>query len=193
LALLELVSFEKLVAADDATLLRLARDGRDRRDEVFRVLYDRYKDELLGFLARFLGSDALAEDVHQEAFFRVYRSLDRCDPESSFRAFVYQVARNAGIDAVRARAKDARLARARAELARGEAAPDFVRELESREALDRLPEDARALLIQRHAVGMSLAELAASWSVHERTIRARLRAAAGLLARSLHIPTEGRP
>ncbi len=55
----------------------------------------------------------------------------------------------------------------------------------TRGALDDLPPDARALLLQRHGLGMSIAELSESWSVTERTVMNRLKGAVLLLARAL--------
>ena len=58
------------------------------------------------------------------------------------------------------------------------------RELAAR-ALDSLPDDLKALLVQRHSLGMTLPELAESWSCAERTITTRLREAAGLFAQAV--------
>ena len=177
---------------DDRTLLRLAQADASRRSEVFGTLYERHADEVFGFLCRLLGDESLAEDVHQEAFFRVHRGLDGVDPGGSCRAWIFQIARNAAVDALRLRQKDARLRAGK--LARDEAPSTnpVLREVDAREraerarvALDALPPDAKALLLQRHGLGMKLEELAASWSCTERTIRNRLRAAAGALAGAL--------
>jgi len=48
-----------------------------------------------------------------------------------------------------------------------------------------LPEETRALLIQRHGLDMTLDDLAESFACDERTVRRRLVAAGELLARAL--------
>src|SRR5207253_699020 len=78
-------------------------------DGAFRVLYERYKDEIHGFLFRLLRDDARAEDVLQETFFRVYKALETFDASRSFRAWLYQITRNAAIDAIRQKRKDERI------------------------------------------------------------------------------------
>jgi RNA polymerase sigma-70 factor (ECF subfamily) len=180
---------------DDAALVELARTHKEAAEKAFRELYDRYKDEVFAFLARLLRDDALAEDVLQEAFFRVYKSLDRFEPEKSFRAWLYQIARHAALDAIRIRRKEERLADEKARRVEG-AVADSAAEAEradevrrAKDALAALPEETAALLIQRHGLGMKLEALAESFSVNERTIRTRLVAAAALLAKKL----EGRP
>jgi RNA polymerase sigma-70 factor (ECF subfamily) len=183
-------------ARDDGALVRLALTHKAQGDGAFRVLYERYKDEIHGFLVRLLRDDALAEDVLQETFFRVYRNLERCDTERSFRAWLYQITRNAALDAIRVRKKDVRLEQAKArEASDAPPAADEATRRESvaraQEALDTLPEETRALLIQRHGLGMKLEELAVSFQCTERTVRARLVTAAGLLAQALGRPQGG--
>ncbi|HZU96823.1 MAG TPA: RNA polymerase sigma factor [Planctomycetota bacterium] len=177
--------------ADDGTLVELARDHKEKAETAFRALYERYKDEVFAFLARLLQDDVLAEDVLQESFFRVYKNLERFEKGRSFRAWLYQIARNAALDAIRVRRKEDRLAteagkRAAATDADASAEAEAGDErLRAREALASLPEETRALLIQRHGLGMKLEALAESFSCNERTIRSRLVAAAALLQRAL--------
>ncbi len=160
-------------------------------DEAFRRLYDRHKDGVFSFLARLLRDDALAEDVLQETFLRVHRSLDSYDPERSERAWVFQIARNAALDAIRVRKKTERILEEtrRRSSTESQDATDLVarreEETSTRRALESLPPDVRAMLLQRHGLDMKVAELAESWSCTEKTVTARLRAAATKLAEEL--------
>jgi len=180
-------------STDDRELVDRAVKGGADGDAAFRSLYDRHKAEVFGYLIRLLRDEPLAEDVLQEAFVRIYRALDQYDPERSFRAWLFQIARNAAVDAVRLARKEEKLREGSARRLSARAADEPVvpevslREAreEARSALDGLPHDARALLVQRHGLGMSVAELAESWSVTERTVANRLRAAGVLLARVL--------
>ena len=61
------------------------------------------------YLRHLLADDDLAEDITQETFIRVYRRLRTFRFRSKFSTWVFQVARNAGIDAIRARARLQRL------------------------------------------------------------------------------------
>jgi RNA polymerase sigma-70 factor (ECF subfamily) len=159
------------------------------RDAAFRARYEEHRREVFGYLIRLLGDEALAEDALQEAFLRAFRAFDQYDPERSFRAWLFQIARNAALDALRLERKHGKLREARRV---GEAVEHVIPEVARREdadrtraALDALPPDARALLLQRHGLDMSIAELAESWSVTERTVSNRLKAAVLLLARTL--------
>jgi RNA polymerase sigma-70 factor (ECF subfamily) len=156
----------------------------------FEALYRRYDTEVFRFLARLLGDSALAEDVLQDTFMRVYRGRSRFDPTRRFRPWLYRIARNAAANAVRARKK----VKFVKEDAGGEAhkSDRLSRELDgamahaqTRGALESLTQEHRTLLLQRHQLGMKLKELAASYDCTERTIRNRLHAAADELARAI--------
>lgn len=170
---------------DDAAPSRASGPGEHA---AFLELYRRHRVELLAFLVRYLRDAALAEDVLQETFVRVHANLDAAPP-CSFRAWVHRVARNVATDALRREGKQERLAAGRG--AAGPA-PGPDSEAASREATDRaraalttLPDEERALLLQRHASGLSLDELAAAWDCTERTIRNRLERATQALARAI--------
>ncbi|MBI3725642.1 RNA polymerase sigma factor [bacterium] len=177
---------------DDAALVRLARSDDSSREKACLELYERYKDEVFSFLLRLVGERELALDTSQEAFFRLYRFLDRFDPERPFRPWLHQIVRNAALDALRLRRKEKHmLADAPPAEARGENG-GVVGEVAGREeiadarrAIDALPEETRALLLQRHGLGMKLEDLAASFSCTERTVRNRLHMAASELAHVL--------
>ncbi|MGH8927580.1 MAG: RNA polymerase sigma factor [Acidimicrobiia bacterium] len=53
------------------------------------------------FLCHQLGDPALAEDVTQETFIKVYKKLDSYQFRSKFSTWVLAIARNSGIDALR--------------------------------------------------------------------------------------------
>jgi RNA polymerase sigma-70 factor (ECF subfamily) len=184
------------VEQDDAALVALARERRDQLDPAFRELFSRHKDPIFAFLVRLLRDRELAEDVLQESFFRVFLNLDRFSPaRSSFRTWLYQIARHTAIDMLRSKEKRERLfAEKAAESSPPEDEDSAVKAEQStraQRALETLPEETRALLIARHGLGMKLDELAASWSVNERTIRSRLLRAAESLARALLLERGG--
>ncbi len=82
-----------LEAVADETLMRrvCAQDV-----DAFRVLYFRYEVRVFNFLLRCTGERALAEDLLQETFWRVWQAARTFDPaRGEFRAWLYRVALNA--------------------------------------------------------------------------------------------------
>lgn len=79
----------------DEALLGAYVDG-DRA--AFRELLGRYRDELLHFLTRFLGSRASAEDVFQETFLQVHLSADTFDTSRRLKPWLFTIAANKARD-----------------------------------------------------------------------------------------------
>jgi RNA polymerase sigma-70 factor (ECF subfamily) len=64
--------------------------------EAFGVLYRRYELRVFSFLFRCAGNRALAEDLLQETFWRVWQAARTFDPaRGGFRSWLYRVALNA--------------------------------------------------------------------------------------------------
>ncbi len=90
----------------DPDLVRAAAAG-DRA--AFERLVRLYQEPVWRFLRHLVRDPALAEDVAQETFLRAYRNLAGFAHQSRFSTWLFQIARNAGIDALRRRDRGARL------------------------------------------------------------------------------------
>jgi RNA polymerase sigma-70 factor (ECF subfamily) len=78
-------------AVNDIRLVEQAQRG-DR--EAFVALYHRYVNEIYGYLYNQIGDAHDAEDLTSETFLRLVRSLDSFAGRSSFRTWLYEIARN---------------------------------------------------------------------------------------------------
>jgi RNA polymerase sigma-70 factor (ECF subfamily) len=145
---------------DEARLIAAARRGESR---AFAALVDAHQQAVRGFLRRFCGFWADADDIAQEAFVTAWRKLERFEGRSSFRSWVsgigYRIARDARRSHARSAQRDADW-RAEQEQHGAEAAP-----IEDRMALATamagLPEDQRAAVALCLGEGFSHAEAAA--------------------------------
>ena len=73
-------------------------------DESFRTAVEPHRRELLVFCYRMLGSVDDAQDVLQETLTRAWRAFGRYDPSrASVRTWLYRIATNACLDALKAR------------------------------------------------------------------------------------------
>ncbi|MCA9744280.1 sigma-70 family RNA polymerase sigma factor [candidate division KSB1 bacterium] len=60
----------------------------------FDLIVERYKDQLLNFVYRFLGNQEQAEDILQETFLRVYRNRHAYRRVAKFSTWIYTIAGN---------------------------------------------------------------------------------------------------
>ncbi len=87
-----------LQSESDERLVKLHVDGQSGAiDELIR----RYRDELFGYLVRFTGSRALAEDVFQETFLQIHLSAASFDVDRRLKPWLYTIATNKARDARR--------------------------------------------------------------------------------------------
>src|SRR5919106_6413058 len=85
----------------DRTLAR-ARAGDE---QAFRSLTDPYRRELQLHCYRIVGSAHDAEDLVQETLLAAWRGLERFEGRSSVRAWLYRIATNRCLNALRARGR----------------------------------------------------------------------------------------
>jgi RNA polymerase sigma-70 factor (ECF subfamily) len=68
----------------------------------FETLMRAHADAVYGHALRFFGDPHAAEDVVQEVFLKVYRSIDSFDEKSAFSTWLFRVTRNVCLDLFRA-------------------------------------------------------------------------------------------
>ncbi len=81
----------------DEELARAVTDRGAGSQDAFRVLYERYRWRLLGFL-KGLGVGEALDDVHQDVWLRIWQHLPAKFGGQNFRAWLFQIARNRVVD-----------------------------------------------------------------------------------------------
>ena len=71
----------------------------------FEELADEYSGALFTYLARMTGNQAEADDLLQETLMRIARALPGFEQRSSVKTWVYRIATNVAIDALRKRGR----------------------------------------------------------------------------------------
>jgi RNA polymerase sigma-70 factor (ECF subfamily) len=71
-------------------------------DEVsFELLLQKYRTPVIHFLSRMVRDTALAEDLAQEVFLRVYRAREKYKPSAKFTTWLFRIAANLALNSVR--------------------------------------------------------------------------------------------
>jgi RNA polymerase sigma-70 factor (ECF subfamily) len=191
---------DPLARCTDEELLSRLRGGEH---DVFGHLVRRYERELFGYLRRYLGDDDLAADVFQNTFVAVFTKIAQYEPGRPGRPWLYAIATNQAIDALRRKTRRAErtidpIAPTSGEgtdegrslfdlLAAREADPaDLAEGAETRrrvrEAVAALPDLLRQVIILAYFQGMKYQEIAETLDIPVGTVKSRLHAAVAKLA-----------
>jgi RNA polymerase sigma-70 factor (ECF subfamily) len=175
---------------DEALVLRY----RGGDVAAFEVLLDRYRRGVFRFLRRFVGNDARAEDLAQDAWLRFIGAAPRWKEGGRFKVWLYTAARNLATDAARrashrdseplAPALGAR-PRAPIEAASDAAEGDVLLRSALERAIEALPEEQREVFLLREYEGMPFAEIAEITGAPLPTVKSRMRYALEALRKAL--------
>ena len=84
----------------DLDLMLRVRDGDVAS---FEILLRRHRVPLVSYFCRMVRDRGLAEDLAQEVFLRVYTARERYQPEARFTTWLYRIATNLALNAIRDR------------------------------------------------------------------------------------------
>jgi len=82
----------------DAEIMLRVREGDDTG---FNFLIEKYRKAIVNFMYRMVHNQAVAEELAQEVFLRVYRSRQTYRAEAKFTTWLYRIATNLGVNHAR--------------------------------------------------------------------------------------------
>ncbi len=153
----------------------------------FETLLRRYRLPLVSYFHRMVRDQALAEDLAQEAFLRIYKARERYQPEARFATWLYRIATNLALNAIRDR-KDEVPEPASEDPDGGPALERFVnpqptaeqqllegdRQRLIRQAVESLPGNQRAAVILHKYQEVDYRQIAQILSVSESAVKSLL-------------------
>ena len=164
-----------MLAQPDFGVLRKAQRGDER---AFSLIVRAYETPVYNYVLRLVGDRALAEDLTQEVFLRVYQGLPKFSLRSKFTTWLFQVTKNRVLDELRANERRPRSLVALDDLPPLEALETPVERLEAIDALwaaiDELNVDLKMALLLRDVVGLSYTEIADALEVTLATVKWRI-------------------
>jgi RNA polymerase sigma-70 factor, ECF subfamily len=182
---------------DDRTLVERILGGE--RD-LFTTLVGRYEKRLINYVYRITHRYEEAHDLAQEIFVKVYLALDRYDPKYQFSTWLFRIAQNSAIDALRKKSiSEVPLARPMTDEEPSGKEREFAddgispyRALKNKQlsaaidhAVSQLPSDYRELIQLRHFAELSYEEIASMKKLPLGTVKNKLFRARNLLKESL--------
>jgi len=162
----------------------------------FQALVERHRSMVYRVAFQFAGNHHDAEDIAQEVFIKVYRSLDRFRQDAQITSWMYRIVMNACIDHRRRHSPagaapfgeeaEQRMLNTPEEAPGPEArayAGELGQVLETE--VSRLPPGQRIVFVMRHHQGLKLSEIAESLGLAEGTVKRQLHAAVHRLREAL--------
>lgn len=173
------------MALSEAALLDECRRGNASAFEKLVVLYEK---KVYNLAFRMVGNHEDASDIAQEAFLKVYTSLDQFRGESSFSTWLYRVVSNACLDELRHRARH-KVVSIDTPVSPEDPSPRQIpsKDPEPGHGIERaevsnavqqgikeLPDDHRIILVLRDIQGLSYEEIAQVLNMPLGTVKSRL-------------------
>jgi RNA polymerase sigma-70 factor, ECF subfamily len=182
---------------DDRTLVARILGGDPDR---FTELVTRYEKRVINYVYRITHRYEDAHDLAQDIFVKVYLALDRYDPKYQFSTWLFRIAQNSAIDALRKKSiAEVPLTRPSGDEEGGVVEREFAddgispyRALKNKQlsaaidhAVEKLPADYRELIQLRHFAELSYEEIASMKKLPLGTVKNKLFRARNLLKDAL--------
>jgi len=163
------------LAQPDFGVLRKAQRGDER---AFSLIVRAYEVPVFNYVMRLVGDRALAEDLTQEVFIRVFQGLPKFSLRSKFTTWLFQVTKNRVLDELRASERRPRALVALDDAPQLEVLDAPAEQVEMIEALwtavDGLNTDLKMALLLLYVVGLPYNEIADSLDTTLATVKWRI-------------------
>lgn len=182
---------------EDETLIEDCKQGNDK---AFSLLIDKYKQDCFNVAYQLVGDEQLAEDIAQESFIRVYKSIDNFRGDSAFFTWLYQIVLNLCRDYFRKQPENNPLSLENSSLESilrreipdvADAPENYIEEQELqrmiKKALAELSFKHRQVIVFRDLQGLTYQKIAEILEIPLGTVKSRLNTARNRLQQSLSV------
>jgi RNA polymerase sigma-70 factor (ECF subfamily) len=91
-------NMEAVATCSDAEFMLRVKDGDE---ECFAYLLSKHRGPIVYYLCRMVKNSAVAEELAQDVFLRVYRARQNYEPTAKFTTWLYEIATNVAFDSLR--------------------------------------------------------------------------------------------
>src|SRR5665213_2000242 len=167
----------------------------------WEAIVRQYRRKVFNVAYKFVGKHDEAEDLTQDIFLKIFKSLDTFDRRANFQTWLISISRNLCIDHYRSVRKEREtidrdvdaneLSPASHEISPVQALEQHDRVLLLRQALAALPETLRTAVLMRDIQELSYQEIADALRLPEGTVKSRINRGRTELARRIKMLTTG--
>ena len=177
---------------ESVTEARLVANALAGSDSAFEQIVRRYQRPVISLIARLIGDRAAAEDLAQETFVKAHRSLGAFDATRRLSSWLFRIAHNTALDALRRSRRSAVTYESSADAVADAAVPPEPDPVERaalghalEAALAQLRPDFRAAVLLRYEEGLPFDQIGQVLGVAEATARSHVHRARKELAQHL--------
>jgi RNA polymerase sigma-70 factor (ECF subfamily) len=162
------------------------------QDEAFEELVVAYQTMIFNLSFRFMGDAQEAEDLSQEVFLKIFKSLKQFRGASTLKTWIYRITTNMALNKLKFYKRRRRDKQVSIDKSMGESMPPMSESLPDnrpgperrtlstqiqrrlQEALDSINDDQKAVVILRDIEGLSYEEIAEALEINIGTVKSRL-------------------
>ncbi len=140
--------------------------------EAFGLLVELWQKPLLTFALRYLEQESEALDVVQETWISVIKRLKKLQNPSLFVSWLFRILTNKCIDRIRKKQNEEKIinnANPKSETSKVSNENEYLEQ-----AIQKLPDEHRTLIIMRFGQGLQVGQIAALLNIAEGTVKSRL-------------------
>ena len=157
--------------------------------EMLGVLFDRYQMPLFNFFYKLTANRTTSEDLVQDVFFRILKYRQSYRPGTPFRAWMYQIARNARVDHFRKQRPEVSWENTtEPSVIPGDSAQQNQETQMLYRALLQMPEEKKEVLILSRFQGLKYEEIAQLLGCEVNTVKTKVHRALLELRELFHQP-----
>lgn len=155
----------------------LVSELKNGNEKAFRQLFDLYHQSIYGYSISLLKSKEAAEENVQDVFMKVWQNRKNLDPDLSFKAFIFTIARNQAFNTLNKAANDLALKEAVFyESQKSHEYGDYsIREADCKklrkQAIKQLPPKRKQIFKMSRKKGMSYEEISQELGISINTVR----------------------
>jgi RNA polymerase sigma-70 factor, ECF subfamily len=166
----------QLIGSEDE-LRALTREAREGSEAAFSAIFERFQAPIVNYIHRLVGDWDVANDLAQDSFLKAYNALPRTDESLQISPWLYRIATNTALDALRRRKRitwvpfkiDMEPVAPQSDYAPRQAEGDAIQH-----ALQQVPADQRTCLVLNMYQGLSYKEIAETLGISVNLVAVRI-------------------
>jgi RNA polymerase sigma-70 factor (ECF subfamily) len=143
----------------------------------FRFLFMKYFPKMKYFISHFVKSDAVAEELSQDIFMKIWENREKLSQIQSFNSYIYRMSKNISLNYLEHKyVEDTYMENCQSETEASIESELYAREIELLEqlAINQMPSQRKTVYVMSRKKGMKNQEIAAALGISKKTVENHL-------------------